>query len=287
MKKRTLTTLEQFDLRQTLHVATIEALINSRRWKPGDLVFHGGTSLHLVHGSPRLSEDLDFMVGSTVDLAMIGKSVQARLAGAAWVPKGTELTVDKIKDQDKMHSFVVSIAAADLMTPVRVKIEMWRTPDSSLSKIQSKVSPVTLAQGPVAGMQAFVPAADRAEIYADKVLAMGSRAYIKGRDVFDLHWLSAGPARRPLNTEDLQTRFNIYNVGSVKSWVEASQARKAALISSVEQIEKELSRWLPSTWPLDRAAVMKMIDDTVSAMDDGINVANELMGHRASPEPGA
>lgn len=61
MPKRQISASEAFDLRQALHVATLDALMASRRWEPGDLVFQGGTSLHLAHGSPRFSEDLDFL----------------------------------------------------------------------------------------------------------------------------------------------------------------------------------------------------------------------------------
>ena len=50
MPKRHLTPTEAFDLRQALHMATLDALMSSRRWEPGDLVFRGGTSLHLVYG---------------------------------------------------------------------------------------------------------------------------------------------------------------------------------------------------------------------------------------------
>ena len=79
MAKRTLSAAEAFDLRQALHVSVLEALLASRRWEPGDLIFQGGTSLHLAHGSPRYSEDLDFLVKSTLDLRATGTSIQARL----------------------------------------------------------------------------------------------------------------------------------------------------------------------------------------------------------------
>ena len=57
MPKRRLTPAQAFDLRQALHVGTLDALMGSRRWEPGDLVFQGGTSLHLAYGSPRYSEN--------------------------------------------------------------------------------------------------------------------------------------------------------------------------------------------------------------------------------------
>ena len=93
MPKRSLSAVEAFDLRQALHVSVLEALLASRRWEPGDLVFQGGTSLHLAHGSPRFSEDLDFLVKSTLDLHAIGESVQARVGRSPWIPKDARLTV--------------------------------------------------------------------------------------------------------------------------------------------------------------------------------------------------
>ena len=93
MKKTPMTAAQQFELRQALHVATLDALLASRRWQPGELVFQGGTSLHLAHGSPRFSEDLDFLVHSTLDLTGISAAIEARLAGTPWLPTGTKLTV--------------------------------------------------------------------------------------------------------------------------------------------------------------------------------------------------
>jgi len=52
-----------------MHVATLDALMASRRWAPGDLIFKGGTSLRLTHGLPRYSEDLDFLVNSSLSAA--------------------------------------------------------------------------------------------------------------------------------------------------------------------------------------------------------------------------
>ena len=38
-KKTTLTAAQQLELRQALHVAVLEALLASRRWQPGELIF--------------------------------------------------------------------------------------------------------------------------------------------------------------------------------------------------------------------------------------------------------
>ena len=56
MKKRPIAANEHSELRQTLQVATLDALMSARRWEPGDLAFQGGTSLHLAYGSPRFQK---------------------------------------------------------------------------------------------------------------------------------------------------------------------------------------------------------------------------------------
>lgn len=69
---RELSPTEVFEITQSMQVAALEAMMVTRDWQPGELIFHGGTSLHLVHGSPRYSEDLDFMVGTKVAAEEMG-----------------------------------------------------------------------------------------------------------------------------------------------------------------------------------------------------------------------
>lgn len=203
MVKRHISATDAFDLRQALHVATLDALMASRRWMPGDLVFQGGSSLHLAHGSPRFSEDLDFLVDSALNLDLVAGAVRDRLDGTPWIPSNANLVVSKAKDQRNPHSFAVSIGGKDLIGSVRVNIEFWRAASAAVSPIHAVIAPIRLARGPGAGMQTFVPTADLPEIFADKVFALGSRPYLKPRDVFDLHWLHVQGGFRECATSDL------------------------------------------------------------------------------------
>ena len=178
MPKRHLTAAQAFDLRQALHVATLDALMASRRWEPGDLVFQGGTSLHLAYGSPRYSEDLDFLVNSSLNLQSIAAAVQARLEGASGlVPQGAKLVVSKAKDAPNPHTFVVAIGGPDLIGAVRVKVKLWRAPDSTVNAVKSTVSPIPLVSGAASGLQTLVPTAELTELYVEKVFALGARPY--------------------------------------------------------------------------------------------------------------
>ena len=78
-KKRLLSAQELHLLRAILQTATLAALMDARRWEPGDLAFQGGTSLHLAYGSARFSEDLDFLVRGGLSLAGLAKQVQQKL----------------------------------------------------------------------------------------------------------------------------------------------------------------------------------------------------------------
>ncbi|MDR3323760.1 MAG: nucleotidyl transferase AbiEii/AbiGii toxin family protein, partial [Zoogloeaceae bacterium] len=169
MSKRQLSPTEAFELRQALHIATLDALMASQRWNPGELVFQGGTSLHLAHGSPRFSEDLDFLVSDSLNLAPIAASVCERLSDLGWLPDDAALTVGKTRDGRNPYSFVVSIGGENIIGSVRVKVELWQTNGRILSGLQVVVAPVRLARGALAGMQTFVPTAELAEIHADKV----------------------------------------------------------------------------------------------------------------------
>ncbi len=285
MPKRSLSAVEAFDLRQALHVSVLEALLASRRWEPGDLVFQGGTSLHLAHGSPRFSEDLDFLVKSTLDLHAIGESVQARVGRSPWIPKDARLTVSQAKDGRNPHAFDVSIGGTSIIGSVRVRVKLWQAPASALLPLAVEVRPVRLLSGPAAGAQAFVPSATLREIYVDKVFALAARPYLKARDVFDLHWLSSQAevaATLACSPADLAVRLATYPSQTPQHWLEQAMARRAELPLKTLSIQRDLKRWLPSTWPLKAAHAQAMVQASVEALDGGIASMQALVASRSA-----
>jgi Nucleotidyl transferase AbiEii toxin, Type IV TA system len=286
MPKRTLSPEEAFELRQALHVAVLDALMTSRRWEPGDLAFQGGTSLHLMHGSPRYSEDLDFLVRSSLKLGAIEDAIQARLSFAPWVPRDARLTVSKAKEGANPHSFVVALGGPSLIGGVRVKVELRQAPDEALKPLRVVVSPVRLAGGIGAGAQAFVPTLELAEIYADKVFALAARPYLKPRDVFDLHWLRTRGQALALSAQDLRVRLATYPGEAADPWIAKAQRRREELATSSRTIENDLRRWLPSVWPLNADVVREMIRHALASLDEGLARMRELRdGARDEPSP--
>lgn len=249
MAKRTLSTTEAFDLRQTLQVAVLEALVASRRWAPGDLAFQGGTSLHLVHGSPRFSEDLDFLVKSSLNLSAIAAAVQARIGRSAWIPRDAQVSVTKAKEGHNPHAFDVVIGGPSIIGAVRVRLELWKTPPSALRSMDVTVARVGLVAGLAAGAQAFVPSLSAKEIHADKVFALAARRTLKPRDVFDLHWLRDREPDLACTAQDLATRLATYPNESADAWILKARVRLTQLPVRREAIGRDLARWLPSSWP--------------------------------------
>jgi predicted nucleotidyltransferase component of viral defense system len=275
---------QAFDLRQALHVATLDALLASRRWEPGELLFQGGTSLHLAHGSPRFSEDLDFLVNSSPKLESLSKAVRARLEGAGWLAQGLEINVTPAKEGRNPHAFVVSIGGAEVIGAVRVKVELWKTQASTMAAMKAVVVPVRLANGPAAGMQAFVPTAELPEIYANKVFALAARPYMKARDVFDLYWLKAQGNPQICSKADMLLRLATYPNETPDAWLNKSSARLLQLQSPAEQkaMETDLKRWLPSAWLLDLDMIKGMCTVASQALEQGMEVMQEISADRSA-----
>ncbi len=270
MAKRTLSTTEAFDLRQTLQVAVLEALVASRRWAPGDLAFQGGTSLHLVHGSPRFSEDLDFLVKSSLNLSAIAAAVQARIGRSAWIPRDAQVSVTKAKEGHNPHAFDVVIGGPSIIGAVRVRLELWKTPPSALRSMDVTVARVGLVAGLAAGAQAFVPSLSAKEIHADKVFALAARRTLKPRDVFDLHWLRDREPDLACTAQDLATRLATYPNESADAWILKARVRLTQLPVRREAIGRDLARWLPSSWPLRAGDVQAMIAAASRSLEQAI-----------------
>ena len=275
MAKKTLSPQESFELTQALHVSVLDALMGSRRWEPKELVFQGGTSLHLAHGSPRFSEDLDFLVDSTLDLGSVSGSLQKRLEDVPWLPNGTQLEVGKAKEGKNPHTFNVSIRGDQLIGSVRVKVEMWGTSPEAMARMDVNMATVRLTTGPVSNLQAFVPTADLAEIYADKVFAVVARPAFKPRDVFDLHWLG-NHTDKGVTKEQMAVRLATYPNTSEKEWLEKAMQRRRELPEADAKIAADLGRWLPSSWAMNEGVAKEMAKEAIVAIEQGIDVMRAL-----------
>lgn len=278
MTKRVLSPIEADDLRQALQFAVLDALASSRRWQPNELAFQGGTCLHMVHASPRFSEDLDFMVRQSVDLGKVTTALRRRLLatseGSPWFAKDLKLTFKDAKAANNPHAFEVQLHGDQVLGKVRVKVELFVSPASAMDAINVVVSPVTASRGPLAGSRATIPALDLHEIYYDKVFAVGARPYLKPRDIFDLWWLQQHPkcGRIPIPAAAMRTRCELYKELSIDQWRQRAADRMAAFQTEAaqKQIGLDLAQWLPEYFGLVNGQVNEMITASATALTDGM-----------------
>lgn len=276
--KRVLSSEQQQILRHILQAATIAALMDSRRWEPGDLAFQGGTSLHLAHGSARFSEDLDFMVRGGLSLDGLSKEVQKKLRLPADVPADLSVAVTPGRDARNPHIFYVTLSGPLVVGSVRVKIELWQTQAAALKSLQLKISTVTSPAG-----QAFVPTLTLAEVFADKVYALGGRDRIKPRDVFDLWWLCE-KEKPHLTASAMRTRLEIYPVDSGAlqdtkvAWLANAALRLQDLQAkrAAKDVASDLKRWLPSSWPMNEQVATDMLQLAITHLKAGVALMQEV-----------
>lgn len=279
VKKRLLSTQEQRRLSEILQTAAIAALMDSRRWQPGDIAFQGGTSLHLVHGSARFSEDLDFMVRGGLSLDGLSKQIQNKLRLPPDIPADLSLSVSAAKDHRNPHSFYVVLGGEQVLGSAKVKIELWQTADAALKSLQLKVSTVTSPAG-----QAFVPTLTLAEIFADKVYALGGRDRIKPRDVFDLSWLCE-KQMPPLTLKVLRIRLEIYPVktgdlvDTANAWLVNAADRLSDLKASnaAGDVATDLKRWLPTSWAMDKQIAAEMLQPAIEQLQLGMKLMRDFV----------
>ena len=288
--KRTLSPSDQQRFRELLQSATIGALMNSRRWEPGDLAFQGGTCLHLAHGSARFSEDLDFMVRGGLSLEGLSKEVQRLLQQLPGVPADMSVTVSDAKDKRNPHAFMVTLGGPHVIGSAKVKIELWATSDAAMDSLKVLVSQIPSP----AGFPAFVPTLTLEEIVADKVYALGARDRLKPRDIFDLWWLQEQKAAA-LDPEAFTRRLDIYPVeggdrdDTAARWLRLAREhlddlqapRSAAVVAS------DLARWLPSSWKMDEAVAAQMISVSADMLARGLEIMEEQFPQGQAARPRA
>jgi len=154
------------------------------------LAFHGGTALHFLYAIPRHSEDLDFALEqarSQYDFRRYLQAIRRWLAAEGYA---IEL---KVRDRTTVHSAFVSFPG--------LLYELGLSPhrDQVLSvKIEVDTNPPVGAVLTTTVVRRHVTLQlqhhDRASLLAGKLHAILQRAYLKGRDIYDLLWYLSDPA---------------------------------------------------------------------------------------------
>ena len=174
-------------VREYVQARLLECLQRAGAMVP--LAFHGGTALRFLYAIPRYSEDLDFALEQAhdqYDLRAYLRAIRTQLEAEGYT---VELGID---DRRVVHSALVRLPGLlyELgLSPHRtqvlaVKIEVDTRPPAGAVLTTTIVRRYVTLQ---------IQHHDRASLLAGKLHAILQRAYLKGRDIYDLLWYLGDP----------------------------------------------------------------------------------------------
>jgi len=196
LKRRPFREMEKQQWALLLQTLLIDGFAEHSKWTGEDVVFHGGTSLKLGWGSPRWSEDLDFLIRHDL-LEESAKQMKNAVAHA----QEQLLRIDaqmKIEFREKSSSRIARYQAVltkpGVLGKAAVKAEFWGVDQGYLERYPSEPRitqppPELFDAGYFVRVRSMIPTATLNAILCDKILAVANRPYLKSRDIFDMWWL--------------------------------------------------------------------------------------------------
>lgn len=231
-------------LGEVLQVAFLDALYADKA--STEIYFQGGTSLRLLHGGWRYSEDLDFvtpfddgLLHTTVASAYARtRQTIVQLFGAS-VP---HCTLDETARCGRIKAWWLMLTRPGDRRKYRVKLEFAAYPvyEPQSLPVQRLGLPIPITP--------LVRTESLAELLADKIGALAGRPYVKGRDLFDLWYLRTVLAVSPNHTL-IARKFHDYRVAEPVQTLRTLQARWPE-----KPLADEMARFLPRKYRQQLAA---------------------------------
>lgn len=227
---------ESYEVAEFAHSEFLRALSLSDKVETADIVFHGGTSLKIMHQSPRYSEDLDFMIKKESTslfnnaLPLIVKDVE-RIMMIEY-PNIKIDWVSKIKPETSMITGTMRIKSPDWHRDVRVKVECYPAQDMT-DYVYSNMDIDSSSD-------LVLPTATLDSIMGDKIVALAMRPYFKERDAYDVWWMTKKGIEPSLESMERSCAVYGYDPEHVLEKLSFIDER----MGSSEVLQKDLKKWL-------------------------------------------
>ncbi len=182
-------------LREYLQIVFLNSLFQNA--KNDSLVFKGGTSLRLIYGSPRFSEDLDFNTTVTKNkiVDLVNESVKM---ASKIIPDLYQKEVETIQG----YSTKLYFRMKKLPMPLTVKLD-FSFREKTISTMQRTIP----TQLPIQSYS-LIKVMTEEEILAEKLRTIFQRS--KGRDIFDIWYLLNKTT--PINNLYLKEKFKMIDL---------------------------------------------------------------------------
>ena len=201
------------------------------------VVLQGGTALRLFYGNPRFSEDLDFVLHppqSSFDISEYLKKLPSALEPQ--FPFLKTITTQMQKHDKNLQRGVLTTTSDEPLQRIRLHIELASVPSH-----QNTLKILTFPP-----LQPAIRVETPTEIFADKLLALGCREYIKGRDLWDIYFLSTEKQMTPPWTLVWQ-KTKDYQTTALAVRTHLHQVRTQLEKEGMHILSNELKRFLPPT----------------------------------------
>lgn len=267
----------------------LDALMSDVRLEYKQIAFHGGTSLHFSWRSPRLSEDLDFLITkNATDLRDITERARTRTAQAfqADDPSFVVDMKEKTKNQDRMISYQLVVSHPAFLGKTMVKVEFWKVDPQYLANYPVEMRSPIQPGDQVSRISNPVPAAALLTAYCDKLTAFATRPFLKWRDIYDLWWIGTQTDTR-LDMPRVVAQFlhNVTAYDTIDRLPPAQALRRFLELDPAELVKNadpDLKLWLPDAlWiKLHPQVTAEMVQYVRHALESVANAIenNELNG---------
>jgi len=235
-KPRALTQKETATIAEFAHSEFLRVLMLEDSISVDDIVFHGETSLRLIHKSSRYSEDLDFMIQERIipELnSLLPKVVQDVATGMrADIPNLEIQWKSKMKPDTNMMVGMMSLKNPLWHKDVKVKVECYPAHDMS-HYMTSKLD--------IGDSNTVVPTATLESIMGDKLVALAKRPYFKERDAYDVWWLTKKGIEPSIEYIENSCMVYGYDPQEIVELLGSIHDR----IGDPTVLENDLKKWLP------------------------------------------
>ena len=268
--------------KELLHYDILFALERENLLK--SLVFQGGTSLRLCHGSHSYSEDLDFVGGrdfSSGQLREIAGTVTHYLGDRY----GLEIAIKAPREMrnapghqgfnvDRWQVSVVTSPDRPDLPRQRIKFEVANIPshDAELLPLQRNYDFL-----PTGYEDILVRVETRREILADKLISFPVTldSHVRHRDIWDMQWLRQG--RAEIAPDLIRAKIADYRIENYEQALDQAIERASEVVHAAP-FQDEMARFLPKD-RLERtferpgflgfmaSQLRDMLEDTLRALD--------------------
>jgi len=214
------------------------------------LTFQGGTSLRLCHGSPRFSEDLDFVGGKGFTRKQLEpiKDCIEHYIGQRYALKVTVKEPKELKDEReyadlKIEKWQIAVITAPRRKEVpqqRIKVEVANVDAYSREPRALQLNYSFLPEG---YGDTLVLTETLDEVMADKLVSLvNTTGYVRNRDIWDLRWLKQQGAE--LRVEWVVNKVRDYRIDDYPGKL-AHMVKRLPEIINGEVFQREMMRFIP------------------------------------------